>query len=121
MLIIALAVLLAAFLMPGMVLGAPETDQTSGFKIEGESNGLLIESPDDRTAVGNLNPGDLKRSALRLTNNGSVALTVYIRTEITGEKSPRGGKLADIMTLTIREGGTVYSDGTFREAHQAGM
>jgi len=107
-----LAILLAAFLWPGMALGA------TGYQILGESNGLVIESLDEPENTRNLNPGDLKNSRLRLTNNGNSPLTVYIRTEIRGENPE--GKLSEVLWLTIKDGDTTISDSTFSAADSQG-
>ena len=113
--ILILAVFLAAFLWPGMALGA------TGYKIVGESNGLVIASPDAPEKTGNLNPGDLKNSRLQLTNTGSASLTVSIRTEITGEKpGPNKGKLSEVLWLTIKDGDNTITDTTFRQADDQG-
>ena len=113
--ILILAVFLAAFLWPGMALGA------TGYKIVGESNGLVIASPDAPEKTGNLNPGDLKNSRLQLTNTGSASLTVYIRTEVTGEKpGPNKGKLSEVLWLTIKDGDNTITDTTFRQADDQG-
>lgn len=104
-----LAVFLASFLLPGMALGA------TGYEIKGDSNGLVIESPDAPAMTGNLNPGDGKNSRLRLTNQGNHTLTVYVRTEIVSETTVRGGHLADVMTLAIKDGSNTLVNDTFRE------
>lgn len=107
-----LPILLVLFLWPGVALGV-------GYGIAGNSNGLIIESLDANEDMNNLNPGDLKNSRLRLTNAGSGSLTVYIRTEITGEETLQGGQLADVMQLTIQDGAAIITQDTFRNADSA--
>ncbi|MGI5901714.1 MAG: hypothetical protein ACOX7U_04485 [Desulfitobacteriia bacterium] len=109
-----LVILLATLLLPGMALGA------TGYVVA-KSNGLVISSLDSPALIDNLNPGDLKGSCLLLDNQGNKTLKVYIRTKITKQYSPRGGHLADVMKLTIKDrdlGKTVIAD-TFRNAHKA--
>lgn len=114
------AVLLATLLLGLGVVPAKATGGT-GYEIVGESNGLVIEAPLDPEDTGDLNPGDKKHSRLKLTNNNSRAVTVYIRTVITDENTPQGGAdLADGMSLAIEDGDTVVCRGTFREAHDKG-
>lgn len=111
-------ILFVSFLMLGTVTA--QAMGGTGYEIVGDSNGLEIKAPDPAVNVGNLNPGDEKNSRLRLTNNNSRAITVYIRTEIVSENTPSGGSdLADGMYLTIMDGNTTVSSGTFREAHEA--
>lgn len=101
--------------VPGIALGEP------GFIINND-NGLVIHVPEKTVDTGNLNPGDKKSSSLKLKNTSSSSLTVYIRTNIISETSPRGGYLADVMTLTIKDkdGDKVICDGTFRSVANEG-
>jgi LPXTG-motif cell wall-anchored protein len=101
-------------LMPGIAAGAD-------FTIAGDS-GLKIKLPEKTVDTGNLNPGDSKQSCLELTNSGSETLTVYIRTNIkaNSEKSPRGGNLADAMTLIIKDGGKTVAAGSVKEVSEEG-
>ena len=92
----------------------------TSYVISGDRNGLEIRVPQKTVDTGNLNPGDKKSSSLQLLNTGSSVLNVYIRTNILGETSPRGGRLADVMTLTIKAEDELISDGTFREVANEG-
>ena len=92
----------------------------TSYVISGDRNGLEIRIPQKTVDTGNLNPGDKKSSSLQLLNTGSSVLNVYIRTNILGETSPRGGRLADVMTLTIKAEDELISDGTFREVAKEG-
>ena len=92
----------------------------TSYVISGDRNGLEIRVPQKTVDTGNLNPGDKKSSSLQLLNTGSSVLNVYIRTNILGETSPRGGRLADVMTLTIKAEDELISDGTFREVAKEG-
>jgi hypothetical protein len=114
---IILAALLVFFLMQGMAAGA---GGYRAYKVEGSNNGLVVRSLDEPADIGNLNPGDTKGSRLQLANTGSSKLKVYIRTDITGEKTQKGGNLADILWLTIMDGSNKITDSTFRDAHKAG-
>ncbi len=112
-------VLLASLLLLGMApakaLGG------TGYKIEGESNGLIIASPLAPEDTGNLGPGDQKHSRLKLTNTNTSPVTVYIRTVIVEEDTPPGGAdLADGMFLTIKDGDKEIFSGTFGDAHVEG-
>jgi len=100
--------------VPGIALGE------HGFVISGDRNGLEIHVPQKTTDTGNINPGDKKNSSLKLLNTGSRDLTVYIRTNIISDTSPRGGHLADVMTLTIKDGDKIIADGTFRTVADEG-
>ncbi len=107
--ILTLTLWLPLTLLPGIAAGA-------GFTITGD-NGLEIKVPEKTVDTGNLNPGDSKQSCLKLTNSGSETLTVYIRTNIKDEKSPRGGNLAQAMTLTIKDGDKTIAAGTLQEVN----
>ena len=110
-----LASLLVLGMVPAKALGG------TGYKIEGESNGLIIESPLDPEDTGNLNPGDRKHSQLKLTNTNRRPVAVFISTVIVSEETPSGGEpLADGMFLTIEDEDTTVCSGTFREARDKG-
>lgn len=107
--------LLVLGMAPAKVLGG------KGYKIEGESNGLIIASPLAPEDIGNLGPGDQKHSRLKLTNTNTSPVTVYIRTVIVDEDTPPGGKpLAEGMFLTIKDGDKEIFSGTFRDADEEG-
>jgi LPXTG-motif cell wall-anchored protein len=115
---IILAALLVFFLMQGIATG---TGGFRAYKIEGNNNGLVARSLDPPANIGNLNPGDSKCSRLQLANTGSSMLKVYIRTDITGEKTLKGsGSLADVLWLTIMDGNNKITDSSFRNADKAG-
>jgi LPXTG-motif cell wall-anchored protein len=100
---------------PAYAVGEPQISNN------GVDDGLVITAPDPEEDISNLNPGDTKQSSLLLKNNGEDPFNVYIKTEILSgsENSPRGGKLAEIMRLTIKDGSTTIVDNiTFREADQ---
>lgn len=90
------------------------------YTIVGDDNGLEIHVPKKTQDTGNLNPGDRKHSSLRLKNGGSHQLHVYMRTNILEEKAPNGGYLKDVMTLVIKEGNRIISDGTFKASAEKG-
>jgi len=92
----------------------------SEVTIAGNKCGLVVKVSPKTVDTGNLNPGDEKYSSLRLINTGDKTITVYIRTNIKKEEAPRGGYLADIMTLTIRDGSRVLADDLFREVAKRG-
>lgn len=98
----------------------PETALGEPAYIINDDNGLEIHVPEKTVNTDNLGPGDKKSSSLKLKNTGSSDLTVYIRTNILSETSPRGGGLADVMILTIRDGDSVIADGTFRDVADEG-
>jgi hypothetical protein len=113
--VVLLVSLLLLGMAPAKALGG------TGYKIEGESNGLIIASPLAPEDTGNLGPGDQKHSRLKLTNTNTSPVTVYIRTVIVEEDTPPGGAdLADGMFLTIKDGDTVICSGTFRDADEKG-
>lgn len=113
--LVLLASLLVLGMAPAKVLGG------TGYKIEGESNGLIIASPLDPEDTGNLGPGDQKHSRLKLTNTNTSPVTVYIRTVIVDEDTPPDGKpLAEGMFLTIKDGDKEIFSGTFGDAHEEG-
>jgi len=113
-----LTIVLISFLLvagyPAYAVGEPQITNN------GKEAGLVITAPLNPVDISNLNPGDTKVSQLLLTNNGSDPFQmVSIRTHILpgSENSPRGGALADILRLTIRDGNTIIVDNlTFREA-----
>lgn len=74
-----------------------------GFQIEDIEGKLKITSTDLKEDIKNLAPGDRKESGLKLENTGSYPMTVYIRTVVSNEISPNGGKLADVSTISIKE------------------
>lgn len=108
---------LCAFLLPGLAFGEGE-----GTIISTTEDGLVIRVLDEIQDTGNLNPGDKKHSCYSLVNEGKGTITVYIKTEIDEEsvKSPNGGKLADIMTLTIKDGEKEVISDTFTEVANVG-
>ena len=113
----------AAVLIAGLVIAWVSGPVLADRVIRPENeNGLEIHLPEKTVDTGNLNPGDTKESYLRLVNSGEDTFTIYIRTNILpfSEKSPRGGRLADVMTLTIKDGEQVVADDTFREVAKEG-
>lgn len=92
----------------------------SGIKIVGDNCGLIIKASDKKEDTSNLNPGDIKQTKLTLINGGNNRIEqVYIKTNIiaNSELSPRGGNLADILKLTIKDGNnTIIDDLSFRNA-----
>lgn len=111
----------AAVLIAGLVIAWASGPVFADRVIRPEDgNGLEIHLPEKTVDTGNLNPGDKKNSSLKLVNNGQDTFTVYIRTNILSENSPRGGRLAGVMTLTIKDGEKVVADDTFREVAKEG-
>ncbi len=113
----------AAVLIAGLVIAWASGPVLADRVIRPENeHGLEIHLPEKTVDTGNLNPGDTKESYLRLVNSGEDTFTIYIRTNILpfSEKSPRGGRLADVMTLTIKDGEQVVADDTFREVAKEG-
>ena len=74
-----------------------------GFQISDDLNYLKITSTDPKEDIKNLAPGDRKESGLKIENIGPYQMTVYIRTVVSNEISPNGGKLADVSTISIKE------------------
>lgn len=113
---------LILFAVCAVITAVPQTVNAapSGVKIVGNNCGLVIEASDEKEDTSNLNPGDLKQSKLILKNKGDNRIqNVSIKTNIiaNSELSPRGGNLADILKLTIKDGNnTIIDDLSFREA-----
>ncbi|MEW6622094.1 MAG: LPXTG cell wall anchor domain-containing protein [Bacillota bacterium] len=112
----------ASFIIVSVPTAAFGEAKVGAIIIEGNVCGLVVEATDEKEDVGtgNLNPGDIKYSSLKLTNTGSVPLTLSIRTNVIKQTSApdRNGKLADVMELTIKDGGndiTGLSGKTFSE------
>jgi hypothetical protein len=113
--------ILVLFITCAIMLIMPQTTfaNITGVKIVGDNCGLVIEASAEKEDTSNLNPGDIKCSKLILKNEGEGSLGVSIKTNIIAgsEASPRGGKLADILKLTIMdEDKVIIDDLTFREA-----
>lgn len=93
---------------------------TSAY-VTGTNLGLTIEKATGNAVTDNLGPGDVETSSLLLTNNGNDYFTVTMNTNLitSSEKSPNGGKLADVLILTVSDGSTILVDHlTFRAASQ---
>ncbi len=113
---------LILFVVCAVITAVPQTVNAapSGVKIVGNNCGLVIEVSDEKEDTSNLNPGDLKQSKLILKNKGDNRIqNVSIKTNIiaNSETSPRGGNLADILKLTIKDGNiTIIDNLSFRDA-----
>lgn len=102
-----LSVSLALLVMVPQALAA-------NYKIVGDANGLTIEALPNGQGTGNLNPGDFKNSRLKLTNTNEDEVTVWIRTNITARRpGSRGGDLAEVLHLLIKEGERTITDDSF--------
>jgi len=89
----------------------------ANYKIVGDANGLTIEALPEGQDTGNLNPGDEKISALRLKNTNDDDVTVWIRTNITGNRpGSNGGDLAEVLHLLIKDGDREITDDSFKNA-----
>lgn len=96
-----------------------------GYMVRNPEHGLVVTPLTEKEDTENLNPGDEKYSSLKLENQGSSPLTVYIVTnvDIKNQLSPRGGKLADITTLSLGirgESDYLIEDRSFKAAHALG-
>jgi hypothetical protein len=109
-LIIATCLMITAF--PGLAWGE--------YTLVGGNSGLVIEIPKKTVDTGNLNPGDQKGSHFRITNPGSNTVNLFIRTNIIREDKPNGGYLADVMTLSIKEGDNIIANDIVRKVVEAG-
>lgn len=76
--------------------------------------GLEVKVPAKTVDLGNLNPGDNKKTKLEISNTGSNDMTVYIRTNIVDETTLNGGYLADITDYVIKDGERIIADDLFR-------
>lgn len=96
------------------VLGIVPQALAANYKIVGNANGLTIEAVPFGHNTGNLNPGDQKKSSLRLKNTNDDEIIVWIRTNITGRrKGPNGGDLAEVLHLLIKDGSRTITDDSF--------
>jgi hypothetical protein len=104
-----------------MITAAPKA-ALGESTIIGDSNGLEIHIPPKSVDTGNLNPGDKMYSCLRIVNTGSNQLSIYIKTNIKSEseKPLFGGRLADVMTLTIKVDGSTIAEDIFRQVAKQG-
>ena len=97
-----------------LILAAPQRISASPKGIEIIGNcGLVVEASTGKENTGNLNPGDTKRSKLTLKNTGSNRIKeIDMQTNIISgsRKSPRGGKLEEILRLTIKDGENIIID-----------
>lgn len=98
----------------------PAAYATMGVDVEENQCGLVIEAAGDGEDIGNLYPGDRKQSQLRLVNEGeNLISSIAMKTQIVhgSESSPRGGDLADVLRLTIKNGDDfLVNDLPFRDA-----
>lgn len=98
----------------------PAAYATVGVDVGENQCGLVIEASGDGEDISNLYPGDSKQSQLILTNEGSNPInSIAMKTQIVNdsELSPRGGNLADVLRLTIKNGDEFLIDNLpFRDA-----
>lgn len=115
------AVILLLLVSLALLVVVPQALAATGYKIEGNANGLTIESQPNKQGTGNLNPGDEKDSRLKLTNTSSNDLKVWIRTNVTANRpGDNGGDLAEVLHLIIKDGDRVITDDSFKGADADG-
>jgi len=109
------AIILIILVSLALLVFVPQALAATGYRIEGDANGLTIEALPKNQGIGNLAPGDVKESRLKLTNTNDSEVRVWIRTNITARRpGPNGGDLAEVLHLLIRnvdvdENGTVMN------------
>lgn len=115
------AVILILLVSLALLVTVPQALAATGYKIEGNANGLTIESQPNEQGTGNLNPGDEKASRLKLTNTNDDDVRVWIRTNITERRIPEGSRdLSEVLHLLIKGGSRVITDDSFDGAADAG-
>ena len=115
------AVILILLVSLALLVTVPQALAATGYKIEGNANGLTIESQPNEQGTGNLNPGDEKASRLKLTNTNDDDVRVWIRTNITERRIPEGSRdLSEVLHILIKDGSRVITDDSFDGAADAG-
>lgn len=98
------AIILIILVSLALLVFVPQALAATGYRIEGDANGLTIEALPKNQGIGNLAPGDVKESRLKLTNTNNSEVRVWIRTNITDRRpGPNGGDLAEVLHLLIQD------------------
>lgn len=105
--LIAMLIIIGLFINSGKYVLA----QAGDVELIGKAQGLVLV-PEGRKLfdLGRLNPGDILKRSLKITNSYSKSFILYMRAERIGEK-PEGPDLLDQLQLTVTYKGEVIYKG----------